>query len=251
MPSNVSLAAGVIYVDAGALANLERTLLALRIARVLGVPAVRPAHYASRAAMVRDLFGGDGTQQLHGMSELEIALALSHRKALRRLAHERARWVAVFEEDAALHPRLTPERATSLLHSSLRGSRFVYLGACRPSCPSTPGCYAYCTHAYAMEHAWAATFFYDVYCSGAAHDAAQTSPCGAHCRTQLCQTDQQFVRYFRRVPNATVAAIWYASPDVPGHRGLFYQPRNRTHSGTNLGDVRSHTGVRDVRGQRS
>ena len=234
---SLSLAAGIIYLNPAAFAGVKQTLQTLHIASIIGVPAVTPKDYAySRAAMVAALFGGDGQQHTHAMSSNEIALALSHRKALRRLAQERTRWAAVFEEDAALHPKLvpTPQTAIGLLRHALTRSRFAYLGACRPTCPasgSASGCFAYCTHAYALERAWAATFFDDVYCS---EDVLAGAACGSHCRTTHCHTDQQFVRYFKRVPNASVAGYWLVSPDTRFHRGLFYQVRNRNQSGTQL-----------------
>ena len=187
--------------------------------------------------MVRDLFGGNGTLAVRSMTEYELALALSHRKALRRVAEEPVRWVAVFEDDATLHPSLTPSRASALLRHFLRLGRtpahaepavpFVYLGACSPTCPSgTPafGCYAYCTHAFAVERGWARHFFEDVYCT---EDAP--GECGTHCRNSKCQTDQQFVRYFRAAKaNASIAGMWLVSPDHRLHRGLFYQPRAKS-----------------------
>ena len=131
-----------------------------------------------------------------------LVVGVGAAQALRRLAQERTRWAAVFEEDAALHPKLvpTPQTAIGLLRHALTRSRFAYLGACRPTCPasgSASGCFAYCTHAYALERVWAATFFDDVYCS---EDVLAGAACGSHCRTTHCHTDQQFVRYFKRVP---------------------------------------------------
>ena len=153
----LSLAAGIIYLNPAAFAGVKQTLQTLHIASIIGVPAVTPKDYAySRSSDGCGLFGGDGQQHTHAMSSNEIALALSHRKALRRLAQERTRWAAVFEEDAALHPKLvpTPQTAIGLLRHALTRSRFAYLGACRPTCPasgSASGCFAYCTHAYALE----------------------------------------------------------------------------------------------------
>ena len=53
------------------------------------LPAARPSDYSGKRAMVSELFG-DATEQqsiMIGMTPFEIALLLSHKRALQRIAY--------------------------------------------------------------------------------------------------------------------------------------------------------------------
>ena len=105
----------------------------------LHIPASLPSQYPSRRAMVAELFGCSTVRDVPRLTSFEIALLLSHKRALAAIASSRFDWGVVFEEDATLHPSVRPKQARQLLWHTLAfaGSLgrnledlFLFLGAC-------------------------------------------------------------------------------------------------------------------------
>ena len=157
------------------------------------VRAAMPGHFGSKQEMIQDLFGVQAhLPMMIGMTAFEIALLISHKRALRAIALSKFAWGAVFEDDAYLHEAVPPWRARHLIRTSISAAEaahrrhlpILYLGSCKPRCEAdvvnrsdqqalanglTEGmlrvgrCYAFCTHAYALSRPRAATFFADVF----------------------------------------------------------------------------------------
>ena len=203
------------------------------------VPAAKPQHFASSAQMLLELFGR-ARQRMTKMSPFEVALLVSHRRALEMIAHSDNEWGAVFEDDAILNPMVGALRAGHLLHTAFSAAgdqTFIYLGACNPDCvPAEPltgfhglphvllhagRCRGYCTHAYALPRTLAATFFDDVFgCQNS------STTCGAECALRPCYMDWAFRRHFTRGPTAWLVGGGLRSPWASDHRGLFLQNRS-------------------------
>eukprot|EP00966_Prymnesium_polylepis_P174865 4046911-Prymnesium_polylepis.2 len=162
--------------------------VALRLRAPVHIAAAYPRAYTSHGQMLVELFGSSQ----HGMlmiSASEVALLLSHKRALEAIARSTFAWGAVFDDDVVLHPDLFAhaEQAACLirvavaLEAAAGRASVVYLGSCDPACLHEPTetqvahlpssllrgglCQAYCAHAYALSAVHASTFFVDLFCS--------------------------------------------------------------------------------------
>ena len=194
--------------------------------------------------MVLELFGTPRVRTAR-MSPYELGRLISHKRALKVIAHAEFSWGAVFEDDATINAAVPPSVAGYLIAQSMAAAgngRLLYLGACSPSCLSPeqqneangsglpPGllrggrCSSYCTHAYAISRRLAATLFEDVFeCWNG------SSRCGAECATRPCFADWAYVRHFARGRGeAWIVGGGLVSPDLRyrDHRGLFVQNRS-------------------------
>ena len=228
--------------------NLRFTLVARAVAScgflARHVLAARPEQFSSLSAMVLELFGTPRVRTAR-MSPYELGRLISHKRALKVIAHAEFSWGAVFEDDATINAAVPPSVAGYLIAQSMAAAgngRLLYLGACSPSCLSPeqqneangsglpPGllrggrCSSYCTHAYAISRRLAATLFEDVFeCWNG------SSRCGAECATRPCFADWAYVRHFARGRGeAWIVGGGLVSPDLRyrDHRGLFVQNRS-------------------------
>ena len=213
-----------------------------RQARAIGfvtllIPASLPSQYPSRRAMVAELFGCSTVRDVPRLTAYEIALLLSHKRALAAIASSRFDWGVVFEEDATLHPSVRPKQARQLLRHTLAfaGSLgrnlddlFLFLGACSAHCDQNVTqeyfgevhqsllrgghCRGYCAHAYAMSRRRAGTLFHDLYCAG---DEAQGHACGQSCYRFGCYFDWAIPRFLTH----TRTDSWILGGGVRGTSG--------------------------------
>lgn len=214
------------------------------------VPAAMPDQYADLEEMMIELFGTHGPRKIMRMSAFELGLLISHKRALTAIARGRHTWGAIFEDDAILHPAVSPWQSGHLLQKAFLAagtgsSTVIYLGACAPQCNADANrsehapvealplgllhggaCRGYCTHAYAVSRKHAGAFFDDVFeCN---RGSAQ---CGAECRYRPCFMDWAFSRHFMRGHTAWLLGSGLSSPWRDDHRGLFIQ--NRSAAGGN------------------
>ena len=214
-------------------------------------PAI-PSQYRSRNDMLHDLFGAKENQPIMiAMTAYEIALLLSHKKALRAIALSSYSWGAVLEDDAYMHEALHPSQGARLLEAAVAAADaaparptppLLYMGGCKPTCEAdvvfgrdqaalagglpesllrVGRCQAFCTHAYALSRTHASTFFDDVFgCRNG------TLGCGAECELYPCYMDWAMHRYFRRTGEAWVVGGGLHSQWVDNHRGMFIQNRS-------------------------
>ena len=214
------------------------------------IPAATPAQYSGKRAMVQDLFGAADQQSVMiSMTPFEIALLISHRRALRAIAASSYSWGAVFEDDAYLHEAVPPAHAKHLLAAAFAAADaaaarplppLLYIGSCQPKCHSGAAhrrdaiatgmsdallrvgkCEAFCTHAYALSRRRAATFFDDVF------DCREGGRgCASECDLWPCYMDWAMMRYFERAGEAWIVGGGFRGRWKRGHRGLFIQNRS-------------------------
>ena len=214
--------------------------------------AATPGSYRGKKEMLQDLFGrADNQSVMVSMTAFEIALLISHKRALRAIALSNYAWGAVFEDDAYLHEAVQPMHAQHLIAAAIAAADaapqrsappLLYIGGCKPSCDADvvtgrdqtalaaglPGellrvgrCKAYCTHAYALSRGSARTFFDDVFgCRNG------TRGCGSECDLYPCWMDWSMYRHFERSGEAWIVGGGLQSPWVEKHRGLFIQNRS-------------------------
>ena len=214
------------------------------------IPAATPAQYSGKRAMVQDLFGAADQQSVMiSMTPFEIALLISHKRALRAIAASSYSWGAVFEDDAYLHEAVPPAHAKHLLAAAFAAADAA---AARPLPPvlyiaKLPAempfrrrapkdaiatgmsdallrvgkCEAFCTHAYALSRRRAATFFDDVF------DCREGGRgCASECDLWPCYMDWAMMRYFERAGEAWIVGGGFRGRWKRGHRGLFIQNRS-------------------------
>ena len=209
-----------------------------------------PHHFADLQEMLLELFG-DSSRHVKRLSPFELALLISHKRALSAIACGAHAWGAVFEDDAYLHESAPPSHAAYLIKrafATARAHTVVYLGSCDPRCEvgnaeTTVGdlplgllrggiCRAYCTHAYALSRSHASSFFADVF---NCHDGPDR--CGRECQRRPCFMDWAMTRHFltdqnvgmrttRHDVKAWVLAGGLRSPWASDHHGLFIQNRS-------------------------
>ena len=128
--------------------------------------------------MLHELFGrADHLPIMISMTAFEIALLISHKRALKAIALSGYAWGAVFEDDAYLHEAVPPDQANRLVASAIAAAEaaprrstppLLYIGGCKPTCVAdvvlrrdqealaagwpeallrVGRCRAYCTHA--------------------------------------------------------------------------------------------------------
>ena len=213
------------------------------------IQAATPSNYKGKREMVYELFGmTEHPPIMISMTAFEIALLISHKRALRAIALSGYDWGGVFEDDSYLHEAVPPAHARSLLAASFAAADaarqvapLLYTGICHPQCKSdvvagddqvlagglpepllrVGRCHGFCTHAYAVSRTRAATFFDDVFnCRNG------SSGCGTDCELFPCFMDWAMMRYFQRGGEAWVVGGGLKSQWVERHRGLFIQNRS-------------------------
>ena len=234
------------------------------------VRADTPNDYPGKREMVTELFGMTKTLPIMiSMTAFEIALLLSHKRALRAIALSGCAWGAVLEDDSYLHESVPPALARNLLASAFavadaaaplgQPAPLLYLGICDPQCTSSNvsrrkqlpfatarlpdallhigHCHGFCTHAYAVSGGRAAIFFDDVFgCRNG------SSSCGSSCDIWSCYMDWAMSRYFQRDGEAWLVGGGVNSQWVNSHRGLFIQNRSAA-LGNDIGSNGKRSGL--------
>mmetsp|Transcript_25318 Transcript_25318/g.34824 ORF Transcript_25318/g.34824 Transcript_25318/m.34824 type:complete len:1153 (-) Transcript_25318:1701-5159(-) len=188
------------------------------------------------------------------LSVAELSLICSHLAAYQAIASDptiyESDWSLIMEDDAVLHPSLTPSKARRAVEDSIKlanrrgGTQpgFMYFGICAKDCfgstaPTSQqdiqlglNCYGYCTHAYAIKKKTASIFLKELY------DKNFISRKMA--RSQIDQALLYFIRThlktYKSKLHSIVIGVNLVSPDFDDHNGLMYQC-NRTKSAIEKG----------------
>lgn len=224
---------------------------------VAHIPAAMPSQYPGKRSMLRAAFGVNERQSfMVGMTPYEIALLISHKRALRWIAVSHYSWGGVFEDDAYLHEAVKPMHVRHLIAAAFASAQMVapptlqpvlYLGTCKPQCRldvfdrpdgmlrarSVPGellragkCAALCTHAYALSRSHAATLFDAIF---GCHNGSAS--CASECDFVGCYMDAAMKRYFQGAGEAWIVGGGFMSSWDHWHRGLFIQNRSSAAQG--------------------
>mmetsp|Transcript_25317 Transcript_25317/g.34816 ORF Transcript_25317/g.34816 Transcript_25317/m.34816 type:complete len:969 (-) Transcript_25317:4472-7378(-) len=222
-------------------------------------PALLPyaeVYNSSREIMYRECFQTTfpyTESNIQRLSLSELSLVCSHLAAFKAIESDptiyESEWSLIMEDDAILHPSLTPSKARRAVEDSIilaqqKEAGFMYLGICRSKCIGRNGstsqniiklgynCYGFCSHAFAITKHTASVFLKELY----DHNFLSK-------QSELSQIDQallHFVRSRLEVNNTTklysiVVGVNLASPDYNSHHGIMYQcNRTKMHHGTSL-----------------
>ena len=85
------------------------------------VLAATPSSYRGKTQMLQELFGTTNHPPIMiSMTAFEIALLISHKRALRAITLSRYAWGAIFEDDAYVHGAVSPPNLDKLHHRYFR-----------------------------------------------------------------------------------------------------------------------------------
>ena len=188
---------------------------------VVPVQASRPLNFATKEDQIAAAFGCQRVNEtgstMLGTTPFEVALGLSHERALRMLALSKYEWGLILEDDVMLHFAVSPAQASHIIRRAaatviaVKERRIgLYIGHCSPGCASNqsqsrfggmssgllrgPRCNALCTLAYAVTRTHARTFYHDLVCST---DEANHLTCAEKCYRRSCAFDFAMRSFFR------------------------------------------------------